>query len=287
MTQLVKTPLETRALFRLSGDDVKSLMQGLITQDMDRLSPISAIYSLLLTPQGKILYDFFLIETADGVLVDIHRDHAPAFMQKLKLYRLRAQVEIEPLDDWSVGVVFGDVSEAEPGRIMGLGKTKAIGFVDPRVPELGMRVLSPTIELEAALNVIDAEQGTPDAYQDFRRSKAVPEGGADFAPETVFPLDVNMDALNGIDYKKGCFVGQEVSSRMKRKGSIRKRVYGVSGGESSEGKLTQGEKTVGTMLADGLAILRLDRFEAEVPITLETSTQVTVSRPAYLEKFDE
>ncbi len=291
MNAPVKTPLIDRAVLRLSGEEVNPFLQGLISQDIEKLTPINALYALLLTPQGKLLYDFFLVETTQGILVETAAEFVEPFLKRLKLYKLRAKIDIEPMPDWGVGIIYGNLPEAEPGRIMGLGTTDAIGFVDPRLAQLGLRVLTPKDGLAAALNVIEATSGSPEDYQCWRYNHGVLEGGTDFAAESLFPLDANLDILNGIDYKKGCFVGQEVSSRMKRKGVVKKRLWQVKSMQDlpeTGSFLKIDDKTIGTLVARsgklGLAIVRPDRFGGTTPVQVVADGQeLHLCLPSYLE----
>ncbi|MEL7490644.1 MAG: folate-binding protein [Pseudomonadota bacterium] len=232
--------LTDRSVFRLTGPDTHEFLQGIVTQDVAATDP--ALFSALLTPQGKILFDFFLTPDADGFILDCHESVGDALEKRLKLYKLRAKVTIERLEGW--GVALGAHEAAHP---------------DPRHDDLPARRPA-SAETLAALENGDA------IYKTARMTVGAPELGLDYATEEMFLLDVNYDALNGVDYKKGCFVGQEVTSRMKRKGEVRKRTVRVEGASLTPGEaITAGDATLGQILnadADqGLALIRLDRWE--------------------------
>ncbi|MEM9169711.1 MAG: folate-binding protein [Pseudomonadota bacterium] len=257
--------LTDRAVIHLRGADVFSLLNGVVTQ---RVEPgMGPAFSAVLTPQGKIIADFHLVPDGDGGLfVDVTQESAAALAKRITLYKLRADVTIEPRAD--LGVYWS----AEPGAAP----------ADPRLAALGAR------------RVDRADPSAPDAaaaYRAHRYRLGVPEMG-DFGPEDVFPLDVNYDALCGVDYKKGCFVGQEVASRMKRKGDVRKRALIVEGRAplAPGAAILAGAASVGTVLgADAdraLALVRLDRLAAAREKDDETTADggpVRLITPDYLE----
>ena len=296
---LHKTVLDDRGILRLTGPDSRTLLQGLITQNVDTVTPASAAYGSLLTPQGKFLADFFLIQIDDDLYLDCHLPLAEMLFKKLRFYKLRANVEISDVTaDWTAGLVWGD-SEADmphgpAGQLMGLGSgaSRAVAYTDPRLPALGLRFLSPTAELENALNHFDCPQVPADLFESHAMALGVPLCSRDIHSEQSFPLDVNLDALNGIDYSKGCFVGQEVASRMKRKGEIRKRLWKgrFTGSAPAPGTpLKAGDQTIGDISSTSgelaLIRIRLDRHEkAGAPsIVLAGDMEITLALPEYLE----
>lgn len=245
--------LPARGVIRITGEDTVKFLQGLVTCDVEGMAPGEARFGALLTPQGKIVADFFIVaapaEIGGGVLLDVPRALAADLARKLGFYRLRAKVAIEDQSD-SLGVT------AFWG---GEGKPEAGGLVarDPRHAELGWRMIAP-LPLEALTDT--------DGYEAHRIGLGIPEGGRDFAYGDAFPHEADMDQLAGVDFKKGCYVGQEVVSRMQHRGTARTRVVPVAfpGFAPMEGlEVTAGEKTLGVMGSAaegrGLAKLRLDR----------------------------
>lgn len=235
--------LADRAVIRVSGDDRRSFLQGIITQDIERFSADSAIAAALLTPQGKILFDFIISERDDGFLIDCHKDSAPALVKRLTLYKLRAKVAIE-IDEATFVYASKDRFDS--------------AFLDPRLAALGWRSISQKTDDQAGGD-----------YDGRRIGLGVPEFGKDFESEEMFLMDVNYDLLNAVSYKKGCFVGQEVTSRMKRKGDARKRtlIAMFDGAAPAKGApVTAGDSTLGEVLSTegdiALALIRLDRWEA-------------------------
>ncbi len=239
-----------RAVVRIIGEDRRTFLQGLVTQDVDRLSPGAAIFSALLTPQGKILFDFMIAERDDAFLIDCDKDAAPALVKRLTLYKLRAKVAIDIDENLAVMT-----SQTQPTP------TAGIAFPDPRLPALGWRIIAPK------------DAGDRDDDYDLRRiALGVPEFGRDFSTDETFPLDVNYDALNGVSYSKGCFIGQEVASRMKRKRDVRKRTviaefddHEVGLAPEKGAAIIAGDITLGQILSvtegAALALIRLDRWE--------------------------
>jgi tRNA-modifying protein YgfZ len=240
--------LRSRALIALGGPDWRDFLHNLISQNVETLAVDEIRFGALLTPQGKVLYDLFLIGREDGCWLDVAAEHRDVILQRLMIYRLRAKVTIAP-DEAEVAVLFGQ------GEAPGEG-----WLADPRLPDLGWRGygLSPPA---------GAAEGDEADYAAFARSLGVP-GPADWGVEQTYPIEANFDLLNGIDFKKGCFVGQETTSRMKRRGTVKTRFLPLAfdgeapapGAEVLAGELRAGQVLSG---ADGLAMasLRLDRIE--------------------------
>lgn len=262
MSSLNVARLASRAVIAVSGPDWRSFLQGLLTQDVETLAPGELRFSGLLTPQGKLLYDLFVAGTEDGALLDVAAEHRAAILQRLTMYRLRAKVTLEA-SDRPVLAVFGDEASGQ-----GL-------YADPRLPALGARAYD---EREA-----NADE---DAYEAHRLALGVP-GPADWGSETTYPIEADFDLMAGIDFKKGCFVGQETTSRMKRRGVIKNRMLPITfdgpapafGTEVLAGTLRAGEVLSGR---DGraLALLRLDRIEG-ADLTAD-GRPIRVDRPAWL-----
>jgi tRNA-modifying protein YgfZ len=235
--------LASRALIRVAGPDWRSFLQGLLSNDVDGLAPGQARFAGLLSPQGRLLFDLIVIADADGAMLDVEAHRREAAIQRLFLYRLRAKVEIGP-DDRPVAAS-NDL--ATDGWIQ-----------DPRLPALGVRSYGR-----------EAEASVPDdaAYEAHRLALGVP-GPADWGSDRIYPIEANFDLLNGIDFGKGCFVGQETTSRMHRRAQVKSRMLPLAfdgpppphGAEVMAGDLRAGEVLSGI---DGraMALVRLDRIE--------------------------
>jgi tRNA-modifying protein YgfZ len=254
--------LPDRGVVKVAGDDARKFLNGLITSDIGKVTPEHSAFAALLTPQGKIIADFILAEApaADGggFFLDCPRALAPTLVQRLNFYKLRAKVIIEDLSE-TLGVlaIWDGVGTTEYG----------LCTADPRLPDLGLRCMLPPHLAAAAAADLGAELVEPAAYEAHRIALAVPRGGLDFIYGDAFPHETDMDQLGGVDFAKGCFVGQEVVSRMEHRGSARTRVVSVAfDGFAPEAgtPVSAGEKTVGTLGSSaqgrGVALLRLDRL---------------------------
>ncbi|SNY92466.1 hypothetical protein SAMN04515647_2740 [Cohaesibacter sp. ES.047] len=259
--------LADRTLVLMSGSEVEPLLQRLITTDLDDLEMGKAGYGALLTPQGKIIMDFLVARKPEGFLFDLASSSADEFVKKMTLYRMRSDVTIDKLDA-AVGLSFTDHPDA---------------VADPRSELLGYRLRGEP----GAFAVDEAMQAE---YEARRVRAVVADSGKDFSPGDVFPHDINMDCLEGLDFAKGCYVGQEVVSRMKHRGTARRRLVAITAGvplPESGTQIMADNKPIGTLGTvsgtAGLAIVRFDRVseaikesqpmfagEAEVAVTLPT-----------------
>jgi folate-binding protein YgfZ len=267
--------LSDRGVVKVAGDDARKFLNGLVTSDLAKLAPGNARFAALLTPQAKIIADFFVAEASDGsgFFLDCPRALAATLVERLNFYRLRAKVTIEDRSA-SLGVLaiwHGDIDAHRGGVHRGdihRGTENGLCYADPRLPELGLRCVLPPERAGAAASDLGATLVGADQYDGHRITLAVPQGGVDFIYSDAFPHEADMDQLNGVDFKKGCFIGQEVVSRMEHRGTARTRVVPVIfEGPSPEAgaAVTAGERNVGMMgsaaAGRGLATLRLDRVE--------------------------
>ena len=252
--------LPDRGVVKVSGEDARTFLNGLITTDVTELRPGSGRFGALLTPQGKIIVDFLITAApgrhGGGLLFDCPRALAQTLADKLSFYKLRAKVTIENLSEgFAVLAAWGGEVAPRPD----------LSFADPRDTALGLRILTKE-ELKKVADLIGAELADSEAYEAQRIAAGVPRGGLDFAYGDAFPHETNMDRLNGVDFDKGCFVGQEVVSRMQHRGSARTRMVKVllEGPRPETGvSILAGSKVVGTMGSAsgtiGLALIRTDR----------------------------
>jgi len=254
MSETQAAILESHAAISVSGAEARHLLQGLVTSDVDDMEPGTARNSALLTPQGKILFEFILYaDTPDRFLLDTLREPAPELVKRLTFYRLRAKVEITEMPDHIVALWGDESPQAGPRR-----------FADPRLPALGRRAILPSSELEATLS--DCMRVSESAYQTHRIALGVAELGPDYGSGEIFPHEADLDQLGGVDFAKGCFIGQEVVSRMHHRGTARSRFVPVEidgpAPEAGTG-IEAGGRTIGKMGSSagnrGLALLRLDR----------------------------
>lgn len=236
--------LQRRGVVSLEGPETRKFLQGLVTADVARLDRQPAVAAALLTPQGKVLVEMIVVGTANGVLIDCPLSEVANLLKRLTLYKLRAKIEIADRTS-ALAVVW-----TPPGAATG-------GIADPRHPGLGSR----------AIVAAAAAHGSGDAAYDARRiALGIAEQDADFGPTEVFPHEANYDQLGTVDFDKGCYVGQEVVSRVEHRGLARRRVTPVTfaGSAPAQGApVVVGEVEIGTMGSSiagrGLAMLRRDR----------------------------
>lgn len=256
------TVLPDRGVVRVAGEDAEKLLQGVVTNDMDLLADRPAIYAALLTPQGKILFEFFVVRIAGGYLLETGADQVAALAKRLAMYKLRAKVTIEDASaGYRVLALWGD-APASFGETTG-----TVSFPDPRLAALGMRILAEVPfakDIATATNSMDA---APEDYHAHRIALGVPEAGKDYALGDTFPHEADMDQLGGVSFTKGCFVGQEVVSRMQHRAHVRKRVMPIdavgAGDLQSGSEVLAGAAAIGKVGSvagrQALALLRLDR----------------------------
>lgn len=245
--------LPSRAVLRVAGADAHGFLQNLLTCDMDDVDAEGAGYGALLTPQGKILFDFLVLADEAGYLLDTAQETASDFARRLGFYKLRSKVEIADVSEThKVAAAFGPKPEAEGCLVV----------ADPRLAGFGWRVIGPPAVVDAL-----AAGGTEAQYHARRVAAGVPEAPFDFALGDAFPHDADMDDLNGVAFDKGCFIGQEVVSRMRHRGTARRRIIKVTGTADLPAPGTEilaGEKPAGTLGtvhgSAGLALVRLDRI---------------------------
>ena len=252
--------LPDRGVVSVTGVDARKLLQGVITNDMDLIDTQSALYTGLLTPQGKILFDFFVVKAPDGFCLETSRANAADLAERLKMYKLRAAVEIADVStDYTIAAIWG-------GEYTPRAKDPApLWFADPRLPDMGYRELA-TLRSDWALGGEASDSATQEEYHAHRIALGVPEGGRDFGFGDAFPHEALFDQLHGVSFEKGCYVGQEVVSRMQNRGTARRRIVPVvaDGALPDSGTaIKAGGVEIGTLGSTagsrGLAMLRLDR----------------------------
>lgn len=252
--------LPDRGVVKVSGDDARGFLNGLLTTDVTLVHPGAGRFGALLTPQGKIISDFLITEApaghGGGFLLDCPRALSSQLAQRLNFYKLRAKVTVDDLSsEFGVLALWDKASEV----------TLDLAFPDPRHADLGWRILLPQDVAAKAAAVLGATLVDAANYEAHRIALGVPRGGTDFMYGGAFPHEANMDRLHGVDFDKGCYVGQEVVSRMQHRGIARTRVVRVTfDAEPLNGlDVMAGDKQVGTMgsaaQGRGLALVRIDR----------------------------
>ena len=265
---------ETRGVLALSGEEARSFLQGLVTNDVMKVGPGRAVWAALLTPQGRYLHDFFIAQGPDGGLwLECEAERRQDLMRRLTIYKLRAKVRIaDATEAMAVVRLFGEgVSErlglpAEAGAARALGG--GVAFIDPREPRLGARAMLPRPEAAVLADRLGVAVGSRERYEALRLAAGVPEGGRDLEPEKALPMESRFDLLNGIDWQKGCYIGQELTARMRYRALVKKRLLPVAiegpAPEPGTPVLIEGEEAGvmrGAAAGYGLALLRLEKLE--------------------------
>lgn len=277
------THLIDRGVIRVSGAEARDFLQNIVTNDIDAVTATHAGYGALLTPQGKIISDFFIVaipeDEGGGFLLDAPLLQVPDLMKRLKLYKLRSKIGLDDLSEASA-VIAADDGGALPAD-------SGVVYADPRLPALGQRAITDRSGVE------DLASGEAQRYHAHRIGLGVPDGGRDFAYGDAFPHEALLDQLDGVAFKKGCYIGQEVVSRMQHRGTARTRIVPVvfTDGIATEtgAEAMAGAKTLGRIgsAADGkaLALLRLDRVAdamAEGTPLLGGGLVFTLAKPGFI-----
>ena len=224
--------LDDRGLLAVGGDDRVPFLQGLVSNDMNNVGPARAVYAALLTAQGKYLHDFFVLAHAGALLLDCERARLDDLRKRLSIYKLRSKVTLEDAsDNFSVAALFGDDWRDGFGLGEAAGATVAfaggIVCVDPRLADAGGRAVLPRGTAEAALSKAGLVKATTAEYDRLRLSLGLPDGSRDLVVDKSILLESGFDELNGVDWKKGCYMGQELTARTKYRGLVKKRLVPV------------------------------------------------------------
>lgn len=264
--------LSSRAVITVAGEDARNFLQNLVTADIDTLKPGEAAYSALLQPQGKILFDFFILAEDGRYAIDCSAAQKADLLKRLTFYRLRAKVTLTDSDE-DVGV-----AAAKPAS--------GLSYTDPRAAQLGARLIAPKGSLPDA----DGQ-----SYRGGRIRLGLADSDEDIGSGELFPHEANLDQLGAVSFKKGCFIGQEVVSRMEHRGTARNRIVPIHAhkGMAAKGsEITADGKAIGTLLSssdsDALALIRLDRLKDAIEAgsgLLTDAGPVRVRKPAWA-RFD-
>jgi hypothetical protein len=266
MTGAKLVVLEDRGVLAIGGPERASFLQGLISNDTAKISRERAIYAALLTAQGKYLHDFMLVEHAETIWLDGEAARLADLKRRLTMYRLRTKVTIDERPDLAVAAVYGGVVSGEPGAAEPLGD--GVVFVDPRLAALGARAILPREQISDALRGSGATPGDVAEYDRLRLGLGVPDGSRDLVLDKSILLEAGFDELHGVDWDKGCYIGQELTARTKYRGLIKKRLFPVriDGPAPEPGAIvTLDGHEAGEMRSSrdgtGLALLRLEAVD--------------------------
>jgi folate-binding protein YgfZ len=252
--------LPQRSIINISGEDAIEFLQGLISNDARPLEAGKAVYAAMLTPQGKFLHDFFLVPWQGKILVDIYSPRSADFLNRLKIYRLRSKVAIELNESLSAFALWGgelEEAEQEDYKI----------YRDPRLDEMGFRAIGAKDAMNDFSEKYQLEQGTQDEYESLRIALGVPDT-RDMIIEKSLLLEYGFEQLHGLDFSKGCYVGQEVTARSKFRGQVRKPLYMVSSDSNLPEigtQITAGDKSIGELRTSlggkGMALVNREAYE--------------------------
>ncbi len=289
-------PLVDRGVLAVGGPEARQLLQGLISNDVERVTPERSIYAALLTPQGKFLFDFFISQQGDLLLLDAERARMDDLIRRLTMYRLRAKVTFEDASErFGVAALLGDGVAAAVGLPDEEGAMRAfeggVVLVEPRHKGLGGRAVLPAQGLAATLRGLGLAELDRETYDRRRIELGLPDGSRDMRVDKAILLENGFEELHGVDFGKGCFVGQELTARTKYRGLIRKRLMPVrlrGPCPEPDAIVRLGDKEAGEMRSSvdgwGLALLRLEQVErakAEgTPLTVG-ETEVVPVRPEW------
>ncbi len=272
MAERLYCELPARGVIEIAGEDRVAFLQGLVSNDMTKASAARAIYAALLTAQGRYLFDFFIVARGDTLYLDTEAVRLAELQRRLAIYKLRAKVSLRDASaDVAVAAAWGDSTDNALG-LSGAGAAKefagGVAYIDPRLDALGMRFLLPRDRIDAIAQAGFA-RGDADGYDRHRLALGVPDGTRDLVPEKALPMESGFDELGAIDWQKGCYMGQELTARMKYRALVKKRLLPVAldGGTAAPGTtIMQGASEAGELLSSrdgrGLALLRLDAVEA-------------------------
>jgi len=284
--------LDNRGILAVGGPDRRSFLQGLVSNDVNKVGPARACYAALLTAQGKYLHDFMMVELDEAVLLEGERARLADLKRRLSIYRLRAKVTIDERPDLTVAAVFGDGAlaalglPAEPGAAQGFAGS--VAFVDPRLTALGARCIVPRDAIPAALADAGLVETGFEAYDKLRLGLGVADGSRDLILEKSILLEAGFDELNGVDWNKGCYIGQELTARTKYRGLVKRRLMPVA--------ITGPQPVLGTPIAAdghevgemrssrdgvGLALLRIDAALGSRLLTAGEAVLIP-DRPAWM-----
>jgi folate-binding protein YgfZ len=294
MTAIQYSILADRGVVEISGEEARSFLQGMISNDIDKLAPGEAIYAAFLTPQGKYLFDFFIVEQDGALLFDVEAARRDELIKRFTLYRLRAKVAFaDRTGELCVAALWGNDTAAVLGLnpAPGTAETLADGrvYTDPRLAAAGARAILPAATLSATLDDLGATSASPEEYDRHRLALGLPDGSRDLIVEKSLLLESGFDELHGVDFEKGCYVGQELTARTKFRGLVRKRLLRVDleGSTPEPGTpVMAGGIELGEMRSArdgiGLALLRLDRLasaRAEGTVILADGAALTPVTP--------
>ncbi len=280
--------LSHRGLIKVSGGDRLAFLQGLLTNDVSKISPETAIYALLLSPQGRIHYDMMIHQQGDDWYIEADADRLPDLVKRLSIFKLRSDVALDIVLDKTILSLWGDDVATNLGLPQDLGACLSTSlwtcFNDPRLFDVGARVVVSSQSCDHLRDCLGFNLVEVNVYNEHRYSLGVPESAAELEFNRAIPLEYGMDGLGAIDWNKGCYMGQELTARTKYRGLVRKRVFPVRwDGFDRDQPLISQDKDIGYWIADAglwaLAMVRLEALNQEIKCGHKS---VQVERPTWM-----
>ena len=286
------TLLEDRKVLKIGGDDAREFLQGLVSNDMKDVTPEKAIYAALLTPQGKYLHDFFILQMGNNFVLDCEASRRDDLFKRFRLYKLRSEVELELDDTFCIAAITGDQAPAAAGVTPTAGAAaeflNGMAYVDPRLTAMGVRAVLPSGTARESLAAKGFIEAPFTDYDEMRISMGMPDSSRDMDIEKSVLLECGFEELNGVSFDKGCYTGQELTARTKHRGLVKKRLVPViiEGPAPAPGtELTVDGKNAGEMRSargdSGLALIRLEILDDKKEIT-SGSTTLRPVRPDWM-----
>ena len=291
MSDKIFTPLPARGLIKIEGPDARDYLQGLVSQDMTRVSAGQAVYSAFLSPQGKFLYDFFVFELGGALVLDCEGERRSDFFKRLSMYKLRSDVQLsDASDEFQVFGVLDSLGFTDRGACKALGD--GVVYADPRLLDMGCRAVLPQGET-SALQSAGLVAGDFETYEHRRIELGLADGSRDMIADKALLLENGFEELDGVSFTKGCFMGQELTARTRYRGLVKKRLLPVKidGPAPAEGTIFELDgREAGEMRSHvgdvGLALVRLDKLSDGVSFTCAGAT-LSPQVPAWVQFQDE
>ncbi len=286
--------LDDRAILYINGEDAKEFLQNLITNDINKVSEVNSCFSSLLTPQGKFLYEFIIIKHKSGYILDCEKPQAEELFKQLSLYKLRSKVEILNLSNEFVVAAFShekfltfDGAKDQPGCTIKYREDPI--FLDPRNKDLGARLIINLEKLYLSLKKLDLHDAKLEEYYSLSHSLGIVPKDLNKLKDKLFGIECNFEELNGIDFKKGCYVGQENTARIKLKNKLSKRLFPVNviNGKIHEGEsIYNNEIEIGKILIDSdypFALIKYLNENFDEKANLKTKeASINVNKPDWI-----
>ena len=224
--------LEDRGFIQIKGSEAKDFLQNIVTNDIEKVTSDSTVFSSILTPQGKYLFEFFILKLKDNYLIECEKKSTTEIIKLLNFYKLRSKVDFIDLSEkYATAIISLEKFKEINGSNLSKGSTTSYGedpiYIDPRNEKLGAKIISKLENIHLAIKKLNLKITDKEKYYSKSFELGIPQINLDKLKEKIFGIENNLDELNGIDFKKGCYVGQENTSRIKLRNKLRRRILPV------------------------------------------------------------